>query len=268
MYRYGILMLLAGCLLADTVTLRDGRTVDGTYVGGDARSVRILVADKVQTFSLQDVSNIQFGPAAAAPVAVAEPAPVAPLVPASPALRDRPEAAQPSRAMSSGVEIPSGTAIVVSLIDGVDSEKDHLGQTYRASLAEPVLVNGDIVIPRGADVVTKLVDDKESGKLTGRTELTLDVVSVQVNGRMVDIDTATVTRSSGSRTNRSAAVVGGTTVLGTVLGAIAGGGKGAAIGAVSGAGVGTAAQVITKGQRVKIPSETRLTFTLQQPARL
>ena len=98
--------------------------------------------------------------------------------------------------------------------------------------------------------------------------LTLDVVSLNINGRNVDIDTASVTQESGSRTARSAKVIGGTAVLGTIIGAIAGGGKGAAIGAAAGAGAGTGVQVLTKGQRVKIPSETRLTFTLQQPVRI
>ena len=98
--------------------------------------------------------------------------------------------------------------------------------------------------------------------------LTLDVVSLEINGQQVPIDTAEVTQQSGSRTARSGKVIGGTAALGAIIGAIAGGGKGAAIGAVSGAGAGTAVQVLTKGQRVRIPSETRLTFTLQQAVRL
>jgi uncharacterized protein YcfJ len=98
--------------------------------------------------------------------------------------------------------------------------------------------------------------------------LTLDLVSVTVNGRMIDVNTQAVTRASNSRTGRSEKVIGGTAVLGTIIGAIAGGGRGAVIGAVSGAGVGTAAEVATKGQRVHIPSETRLTFTLEYPVRI
>jgi hypothetical protein len=131
-----------------------------------------------------------------------------------------------------------------------------------------VVVGSQQVIPRGADVIVKLVDDKQSGKITGKTELTLDLVSVTVSGRVIDVNTQAVTRESGSRTARSEKVIGGTAVLGTIIGAIAGGGKGAAIGAASGAGVGTAAQVATKGQRVHIPSETRLTFTLEYPVRI
>jgi len=143
-----------------------------------------------------------------------------------------------------------------------------IGETFRASIDEPVVVGSDQVIPRGSDVVVKLVDDKQAGKISGRTELTLDLVSVTVNGKTVDVNTQSVTQQSASRTGRSEKVIGGTAALGAIIGALAGGGKGAAIGAVSGAGAGTAVQVLTKGQQVKIPSETRLAFTLQYPVRI
>jgi hypothetical protein len=156
----------------------------------------------------------------------------------------------------------------VRMIDPVDSQVNRLGETFRASIDEPVVVGSEPVIPRGADVVVKLVDDKQSGKITGRTELTLDLVSVTVNGKVVDVNTQTVTQQSSSRGARSAKVVGGTAALGAIIGALAGGGKGAAIGTVAGAGAGTAAEVATKGQRVHIPSETRLTFTLEYPVRI
>ena len=116
-------------------------------------------------------------------------------------------------------------------------------------------------------MVAKLVDERQSGKVEGRAVLTLDLMQVMINGRMVDISTSDVSQSSGSRTSRTAKTVGGGAVLGAILGAVVGGGKGAAIGATSGAAVGGGAQVLTHGQRVKIPSETRLSFTLQSPIR-
>lgn len=166
------------------------------------------------------------------------------------------------------MELPQGTNLVVRMIDGVDSDVNRVGQTFAASLDEPVLLNGETVIPRGADVVVKLTDAKESGKLAGRSELTLDLVSVNVNGRVVDVNTETVERESSSRGQRTAKVAGGTAALGAIIGAIAGGGKGAAIGAGAGAATGLGVEVLTRGQRVKIPSETRLTFVLETPVRL
>jgi hypothetical protein len=133
---------------------------------------------------------------------------------------------------------------------------------------EPVMLNGETVIPRGADVVVKLVDSKESGKLTGRAELTLDLMSVRVDGHMVDINTQSVSRESDSRGQRTAKVAGGTAAVGAIIGAIAGGGKGAVIGAGAGGAAGAGAEEVTKGQRVKVPSETRLTFVLDTATRI
>jgi hypothetical protein len=154
------------------------------------------------------------------------------------------------------------------MIDSVDSDSSHLGRTYRASMAEPVIVNGQTVIPRGADVVTKIAEDQQSGKIEGRTQIALVLQSITVNGQPVDVTSQDVTKTSGSRGSRSGKVIGGTTALGAIIGAVAGGGRGAAIGAASGAVVGTGAELATHGQRVKIPSETRLTFTLVNPVNL
>jgi hypothetical protein len=151
------------------------------------------------------------------------------------------------------------------MIDSVDSNVARLGQTFRASVDEPVLVNGQTTLPRGADALVKLVEDQQSGKFEGKTVLTLALVDLTINGQTIDTTTGAVSQASSSRGARTAGVVGGSTALGAIIGALAGGGRGAAIGAASGAAVGTGTQVLTKGQRVKIPSETRLNFTLQQP---
>jgi hypothetical protein len=111
-------------------------------------------------------------------------------------------------------------------------------------------------------VVVKLVDAQQSGKLTGRAELTLDLMSVKVNGQVVDIHTQSISRQSDSRGQQTAKVAGGTAAVGAIIGAIAGGGKGAVIGAGAGGAAGAGAEAVTHGQRVKVPSETRLTFVL------
>ena len=238
---------------ADTLTLRDGNTVRGQYLGGDSRHIRMAVGDRVETVNVDDISTLEFGPSQRS---------------RRDGDRDRDNDAPPPPRYSSVPELPAGAQIVVRMIDDVDSERDRTGKNFRASVDEPVLVNGQVLIPRGADVVARLVEDRQSGKFEGRAVLTMDLVQVQVNGRMVDINTTDVSQSSSSRGARTGKVVGGTAVLGAIVGAIAGGGKGAAIGAASGAAVGTGVQVFTKGQRVRIPSETRLSFTLQQPTPL
>lgn len=257
-----------GMAMADTLTLKDGRTINGTYLGGSARQIRMEVGDNIQTFDIERVSSLQFGSTSTAAATPAPRATEADRPPRENVFRPDTSRASTASAPASGIELPAGTVLTVRMIDPVDSQVNHLGETFRASIDEPVVVGSDQVIPRGADVVVKLVDDKQSGKISGKTELTLDLVSVAVNGKVVDVNTESVSRESSSRTGRSAKVIGGTAALGAIIGAIAGGGKGAAIGTVAGAGAGTAAEVATKGQRVHIPSETRLTFTLEYPVRI
>jgi hypothetical protein len=269
-------LVLAVCSIAaaDTLRLKSGRTVGGTYLGGDARNIRFDNGDRVQSYSVNDVAEIRFGSSAEGGSALTPtptPAPAAPAAAATaterPAVQRRADTAD-SRRSGTSAEIPAGTPLVIRLIDDVDSQRDAVGQEFKASIDEPVVVGERTLIPRGADVVVKLTEDKQSGKLSGKTELTLDILSVVVNGRSIDVMTSEVSQSSGSRTSKTGQVVGGGAALGAIIGAIAGGGKGAAIGAVSGAAAGGAVQVMTKGERVKIPSETRLTFTLQQPLRI
>jgi hypothetical protein len=266
----GLALACASIGFADTVTLKSGRVIQGTYLGGSARQLRVDLGDRIETLDVGDVSRLEFDGSAPAPAPAPAPPPPEPLSRRSEnnVFRpDSPEPVAPPPERWTG-ELPAGTNIVVRLIDGVDSEVNRVGQTFAASVDEPVMINGQTVIPRGADVVVKLVDSKESGKFTGRSELTLNLVSVKVDGRPVDINTQTVSRESSSRGERTAKVAGGAAAVGAIIGAIAGGGKGAAIGAGAGGAAGAGAEVVTKGQRVKIPSETRLTFALDTPVRL
>lgn len=163
----------------------------------------------------------------------------------------------------SRTEIPPGTEISIRLIDEIDSEKAREGQEFRASLDDPITLDRDVIAPKGADAVVKLVAEKDPGKFTGKTELTVQLVSVTIRGKAVPFQTSTVSQESKSRgteTAKKAGVVGG---IGAIIGAIAGGAKGAAIGAGAGAAAGAGSQVFMKGQRVKIPPETVLTFTTE-----
>ena len=269
-----IALALATAGFADTVTLKSGRVIHGTYLGGTARQLRVDTGDRVENLDVGDVVRIEFGDFAPAPArdASSEERPrLRRVQPDSQPTIMRPDSDPPPAQAAprrESVELPAGTNLVVRMIDGVDSETNRVGQTFAASMAEPVTMGGETIIPRGADVVVKLVDAKESGKLAGRAELTLDLMSVKVDGRMVDINTQSVSRESDSRGQRTAKVAGGGAVLGAIIGGIAGGGKGAVIGVGAGGAAGVGAEEITKGQRVKVPSETRLTFVLDTSIRI
>jgi hypothetical protein len=161
--------------------------------------------------------------------------------------------------------IPAQTEFVVRMIDAVDSQTAKEGDIFKASVDQPVVIGGQTVVLGGADAQVKLVQAHESGKFTGKTELTLSLWSVTVDGKVVEIDTQNITKASASRGAQTAKVAGGAAAAGAVIGAVAGGGKGAAAGAGAGAAGGAAVEAATKGQRVKVASETLLTFVLDKP---
>jgi hypothetical protein len=165
-------------------------------------------------------------------------------------------------------ELPAGTQISIRLIEGVDSERNKEGDEFRASLEDPITLGNDVVVQKGADARVRLVNEQESGKFQGKASLTVQLISITTDGKTVPVNSSDVSEYSGSRgarTAKSAAAVG---AVGAIIGAIAGGGKGAAIGAGAGAAAGAGAQTVMKGQQVKIPSETVLTFTTQKPVQL
>jgi len=164
---------------------------------------------------------------------------------------------------TSSVTIPAGTQISVRTIDAIDSTKNHVGYRFQASLEEALWIDGNVVIPKGADVYGRLEESKESGTFTGRSELKLTLTGIVVHGQSVPLVTGDCQLTGKSKGESTAKRTVGGAAIGSIIGAIAGGGKGAAIGAGTGAGVGAGSEIITKGDQVKIPSETLLQFTLQ-----
>ena len=159
--------------------------------------------------------------------------------------------------------IGTGTSIAVRTNESIDAKKSD-GRVFTGVVDQDVLdANNNVAIPRGSSA--ELIVRKVSSK-----ELTLDLESVTVNGQRYALTAneseLVSTRKDGVGTNeRTAKYVGGGAVLGAIVGAIAGGGKGAAIGAAAGAGAGAGTQVLTRGKSVKVPSESLLTFRLEQP---
>ena len=134
-----------------------------------------------------------------------------------------------------------------------------------AILDEPVVDNGTEIIPKGADVRGRLANADSAGRVTGSAELGLELTQIYVNGIPYSLSTSEYEEVGESRSGQTAKRAAGGAAIGALIGAIAGGGKGAAIGAGVGGGGATAVQVMTKGEKVNVPSETRLEFTLRTP---
>jgi hypothetical protein len=175
---------------------------------------------------------------------------------------------QLSLAQNNARRIPATTVINVRVIDTIDSSKATEGQVFNASLADPILVRGQEIAPRGANATVRLLDLEKSGKFKGRTGLGVVLDTVTINGRAVNVETGTVTKTSGSQGKNTAVKTGIGAGIGAAIGAIAGGGKGAAIGAGVGGAAGAASQIFTGGKKVQIPSETVLTFTTTTATRI
>ncbi len=154
----------------------------------------------------------------------------------------------------------------------IDSEAAAAGQTYSAVVAHDVADNtGAVAIPRGSGATLVIRDTREQGKVEGRSELVLDVGSVNVHGRVYRLETSDFVekgRPGLGENSRTGKFLGGGAALGGIIGAIAGGGKGAAIGALSGVGAGAATQAATRGHAVRVPAETVLSFRLDAPIRV
>jgi hypothetical protein len=251
-------LLFVAIATADTLELKDGRVLQGRYLGGTQAVLRFEENGNVETFSVNDVVALTFthsgGSAAAAPKYAPTPVP-------APA----PVHAQ-SVAAGGSVTIPAGQSILVRMIDGVDSSKNHVGDIFHASLETDLTVNGTVVARKGTDVYGRLAEAKEAGHMAGSSELQLELTRMVIDGHDYPMLSSDYTLQGKGRGKNTAEKVGGGAALGAIIGAIAGGGKGAAIGAGVGAGAGGAVQVLTRGQQVKVPSETLLEFRLQQPA--
>jgi BON domain len=220
-------------------------------------------ATKQNSESEENSQSVPATPASDETASTAPATPEAPTPAPQPAAPAPPPPPPPPQSVT--VTIPEGSIVTIRTIDSIDSANSSAGQTFRASLDAPVVVNDSVVLPKGLDVNLKLVQASSAGKFSGRSELTVSLDSVTYQGKTYTLATSDVQQQGSSRGKRSAALIGGGAALGALIGGLAGGGKGAAIGAGVGAGGGTAAQAVTHGQQVRIPSETRLDFTLHTP---
>ncbi|HEV2396534.1 MAG TPA: BON domain-containing protein [Candidatus Sulfotelmatobacter sp.] len=186
------------------------------------------------------------------PAAAAQPEPTPPPAPAPPP--------PPKKYI-----IDQGTQLTVRLVDAVDSEKNKTGDTIHATLNTPLTSDGEEAVSAGADVVGHLVEVKSAGKFAGQSSVIMQLDSLSFAGRSYNLQTDQYKKQGSSRGKNTAEKVGAGAAIGGIIGALAGGGKGAAIGAAAGGGLGGGVQAATKGQQIKLPSETVLNFTLQAP---
>jgi hypothetical protein len=163
------------------------------------------------------------------------------------------------------ISVPAGTQLSIRLVDALDSEKNQVGDSFRATLNAPVVIEDEVVIPQDADVQGRVVDVKSAGRYAGAASMALELTSVSFNGKTYNLSSNQWTRETKGRGKSTAGKVGGGAALGAIIGGIAGGGKGAAIGTIAGAGAGGGVATMGKGTQIHLGSEALLSFSLQNP---
>ncbi len=176
--------------------------------------------------------------------------------------------AKPAPPQPKIVAVLAGTEIRVQMIDSINSKSSQPGSTFQASLYAPVTVRNQVVVQKGADVYVKLINAKSAGHIKGSSELEVALDRLVVQGKSIPLTSSTVKEAGGSRGKQTATRTAIGAGVGALIGGIAGGGKGAAIGAGVGGGGAMAVQALTHGKEVRIPSETKLDFTLAEPFQL
>jgi hypothetical protein len=277
--------ILAVPAFADTLVLKSGEKISGYFEGGTARVVKFRTAEgAVKDYDILSVQQVQFGDdskptvssspstsstsAAAASTAAPRANTAAATATDGPRLlpsTERVTRPTSSNAAATGWTIPTGSKVVIRTIDAVNSETNKVGDQFIAVLDEAVVQNGIEIIPRGVDVRGRIANINEAGRVAGSAQLGLELTQITVNNIPYSVTTSEYQEVGEGRGSQTAKRAAGGAAIGAVIGAIAGGGKGAAIGAGVGGGGATAVQVMTKGEKLNIPSETKLEFTLRTP---
>jgi hypothetical protein len=238
---------------AVSVTAKDGKvTVKGTVK--DAATQQ-----KVEQIAKQEpgVSGVS-DETAIVPAPGAEPAQAANM----PAAASEPAPAAAPPPPPEPIVVPAGTALTVTTDQALSSKSSKAGQTFLATVAQPVTVNGKTAIPKGSSVTGTVITAKEKGKIKGEGQLGIALTSITIRGKNYPIHTGTLDSTEKGKGKRTAATTGGGAAGGALIGGLAGGGKGAGIGALVGAAGGFIGGAVTGNKQVEIPAETALTFTL------
>jgi hypothetical protein len=173
-------------------------------------------------------------------------------------------AAQPRKKVS----LPAGTRMLIRTVDPIDSSKHKTGYRFTASLETSLQADDTVVAPRGTTVYGRLAQASSAGKMSGSSQLTLELTDIVINGTPYPLVTSTYEIKGKGEGKKTAGKVLGGAGLGAIIGGIAGGGAGAAIGVVAGAAGGTALAASKKGEQLQIPSESLLEFRIEQPVTL
>ena len=163
------------------------------------------------------------------------------------------------------VTLPAGTTLQLELQSEVASDSSSVEDTVRATLRQPVSVDGNAVLPTGAEVVGTVTSVERSGRVKGRALVAYRFDSLNFAGERYDIHTNTLSHEAEATKGEDATKIGIGAGAGAAIGALLGGGDGAAKGAAIGGGAGTGVVLATRGKEVRLGPGADVTARLTEP---
>jgi BON domain len=160
------------------------------------------------------------------------------------------------------ITVPPDTTIPVRITETLDSATTQQGDLFTGTIATDIIIDGIVVIRQGTPVSGRVVAAQEAAHYKGNSLLTIELTSINRRGEKLTVTTDPYSVKGKGRGANTAEKVGGGAAVGAILGGIIGGGKGAAIGAAAGGGAGAGVNTVTRGEQVKITSETLIRFNL------
>ncbi len=231
---------------ADVLELKNGKVLNGKYVGGTAGTIRFQTSDGIQAIETSQALALTFTTSAAA-------------TPAQPASPGTPATTATPVSLSSSVAIPAGTTLLVRMLDGASSN-DQKGKRFTTTLEGDLVVQGRLVAKAGTRIYGRVENAERAGRFAGKSVLDLRLTELTLGASFVPLVTGPYAQAGSGSMRKTA----GGAAAGAAIGAIAGGGEGAG----KGAAIGAVASGLKKGEAVVVPAGTLLEFQLQQPVNI
>ena len=231
-----------------------------------AFAVALAGCQQVTTPTEETASGEPGKPPASAPTGSGQSAAAAPRASQPSSASQSSQPAARSAAPPRSITLDAGTPVKVRTTSTLSTKSQKVGDTFAASLEEPLTQGNLVIAPKGATVVGKVVESDPGGRVSGVASMAVALDTIETaDGLTVSLNTNPIRIEAQGTVKKDAAKVGIATGIGAAIGAIAGGGKGAGIGAATGAGAGTAVVLGTRGDAAEIASETVLDFQLAAP---
>ncbi len=236
----GALVCVAATAFGDTLVLKDGTAVQGSYMGGSAQEVQFESGGVTKSYPLHAVTTLTLAPRPAPPTAVTSAA--APAVAAA-------VAAAP---LTGPVEVPAGTKLMINFVKPVSTASHPKGSTFEVVLEQNLVVSGQVAAAKGTPVYGQVLEAR-GGKKLGAQYLSLTLTGLSINDAKVPITTEGFGVEGGR--GETAKTVG----AGALVGAAIDGGSGAA----TGAAIAGAVVLLAPGAHVQFPAGTILEVPLK-----